>query len=468
VEIETKTYEPLPTIKRFHESPAQIRAIVGEVGSGKTSGATMEVCYYLPKFLFDNYNIKRSRWVIIRNTYRELVDTTQRTVFEWFPQAQDNHKVSDEKTRIPYKDGYEVEILFRACDRPQDIKKLKSLELTGYWTDESIEVPDDIKRMLKNRIGRFPKKCPCRFGIETTNPPDVEHPMYYQFKWDTPPPGPVSEKKPLDKHIGFWQPPRENIENLRAGYYEDLRADYADNPDWIDVYLDGKPGIIVKGKLVYHNFRRDIHVAKNALIWSGGGLWRGWDNSGNTPACVVIQRAGGRQIQVLAEFFDEKMGIVDFGNYVAMECNIRWPDAEFVDWADPSGSHEYSTKEGGFTSNAKLMNDECNIAVSASEQNLRARIEAVDLAMGRIDGFLIDPNCTKLINGFLGGYCYLPLGTTGEYSEIIWKNKFSHVQDALQYAMVKMLVSPKRKTETQTQKFAISDYDEFSCGMEAS
>ncbi len=380
---ETKVYRPLPTIERFHRSPAQIRCIVGPVGSGKTSGAAWEICDYLPEFLFKQYQITGTRWVVVRNSYRELQDTTMRTVFEWF--SWGNHKKQENIYTLEYPDGFSIEILFRSCDNPDDIKKFKSLEVTGYWIDESIEVPGEVKRMLKNRIGRYPQKCPVRFGIETTNPPDVEHPTYSEFAWDSPPPGPIPQGSPLKNHVGFWQPPYENVNNLRPHYYDDLRNDYKDSPDWIATYIEGKPGIIVQGRLVHNNFRRDIHVAKEPLIWAKGEIWRGWDNSGNTPACVVIQMPRARHIQVLREFYTDKMGIVDFTEWVKTECNISYPGASYQDWGDPAGENNYSKKSGGFTSNALLMK-EVGVNVQPSDQNWNARKEGLETELGRIDG----------------------------------------------------------------------------------
>jgi hypothetical protein len=69
-------------------------------------------------------------------------------------------------------------------------------------------------------------------------------------------PGPVPEKEPLKNHCGFWQPPYENIKNLRKGYFEDLEQDYKDHPDWLGMYVQGKPGITVTGKLIYNNFKK--------------------------------------------------------------------------------------------------------------------------------------------------------------------------------------------------------------------
>jgi hypothetical protein len=444
--IEEIKYGALPTIKRFHESGAQIRCIVGPVGSGKTSGAAQEVGNYLPHFMFDRYGIKKTRWVIVRNTYRELIDTTQKTVFEWFPNGFGRGYDSINYT-ISYENGIQSELWFRACDRIADLKKFKSLEVTGYWIDESIEVAEEIKRMLKTRIGRYPKrpiKCPVRFGIETTNPPDVEHATYSNFKWNTPPPGPKPEKNPLPKHEGFWQPPYENAKNLRPRYYEDLRTDYADSPDWIDMYIEAKPGIILRGKPVYNNFRREYHEAKEPLLWIGQNsnnktLYRGWDNSGNIPACAVCQVPAPNQIHVLKEFYSDKMSIGDFTDYVMAQSNLLWPNAEYYDWEDPAGEAEYSKKEGGFTSNGRIMRER-GVDVHPSEANPRACIDAVEQQLRIRDGLLVDPSCVRIINGFLGGFCYPEIGPVGSqiYSDKVQKNRFSHIHEALYYAVVKL------------------------------
>jgi hypothetical protein len=474
-------YRPVTTIDAFHLHPGQIRGIVGPVGSGKTTGATWDVCRYLPLHLAKNWGFLRTKWVVVRNTYDELIDTTQATVFEWF--GWGSYRAQRKIYNLFHEEhgGFEVEILFRSCDRIQDLKKFKSLEVTGYWIDESIEVAGDIKRILKTRIGRYPsakqaekwykkkfgsvppelyelKRLPDgtdeqqfktpRFGLETTNPPDVEHETYHEFNWQTEVPGPISEKQPLKNHYGFWQPPRENEANLRAGYYDDLITDYADHPDWLAMYVEGKPGIIVTGKLVYNNFKRGYHVAKGPLIWDGIPLYRGWDNSGNIPACIVVGVPAPRTIHIFKEFCHDKMNIVQFTKYVIGQCNILFGGAEFKDWGDPAGEAKYSTKDGGWTSNAILMREE-GVDVQPSEQNPSARYNAVDDQLLVIDGALIDPSCVRLINGFMGGYHYPEVGAgTGIYMDKPSKNRFSHIQDALQYVMVRLVSNKKHKSKS--------------------
>jgi len=436
------TYRPLPTLAAFHRHPGKIRCIVGPVGSGKTTAAAWELCYYLPMLLASQHGLKKSRWLILRNTYPELIDTTQKTVFDWFSWGEYRVQRKDYILKYP-KEGIEVEILFRSCDNPKDVRHFKSLELTGYWLDESIEVGSDVKLMLKNRIGRYPKKCPVRYGIETTNPPDVEDPTYTQFKWLTDVPGPIPTRQPLEDHFGFWQPAGENTPNLPPNYYAALIQDYADNPDWADRYIRGLPGIQVRGKNVYHNFARKMHVASDPLVFNGAKLYAGWDNTGNTPACIVAYIPSPGILHVLKEYHSERMGIVDFANYVVADRNTRWPNAEWVEWGDPAGEAKFSRTGGGLTSNAEMMRDEAGIELKPSEQNWEARRESVEYQLGRLSrgepAFLIDPSCVRLINGFMGGYCYKEIGTTGLYQDKPEKNKYSHVHDALQYMVVMLL-----------------------------
>jgi len=84
------------------------------------------------------------------------------------------------------------------------------------------------------------------------------------------------------------------------------------------------------------------------------------------------------------------------------------------------------------------MRDACGVNVMPSEQSLTARTNGVEDLLNKRDGLLIDPKCIRLINGFMGGYCYQEVGTTGVYSPTPWKNRFSHIHDSLQYLLVKI------------------------------
>ena len=452
-------YKLIPTMEKFHNSGAQIRCVIGPVGSGKTTGATWEVCHYLPMFLFKQYGIRRTRWAVIRNTSIELRDTTLKTIQEWFPWGTYKKQAMEFIIYYPDQD-ITVELYLRACDNEKHVRQFKSFEITGYWIDESIEVTDGVKKMIKNRIGRYPRRSPVRFGIETSNPPDVEHSTYSQFAWDTPPPGPVPQGTPLKNHIGFWQPPRENEANLRVGYYDDMINDYADDKDWIEMYVNGYPGQLVRGRLVYQNFNREAHIAEKSLQWDGQPMCRGWDHSGNTPACVVVCPITSGRLHVFKEFHTVKENIVDFANRVIEECNTAFPGAHYTDYGDPAGSNKFSTREGSFTSNTALMASECGLNVIHGEQTFSVRVNVVDQALLRRDGMLIDPECTRLINSFLGGYHYPELrGMPGVFKKDPEKNKYSHVSESLQYVLTRLHVSSSPPV-TESDLYPDDEYEE--------
>ena len=193
-----------------------------------------------------------------------------------------------------------------------------------------------------------------------------------------------------------------------------------------------------------------MHVAKEPLQWPGRRfkLYAGWDNTGNCPACVIGYIPTAMCFHVLREYHTERQGIVDFANYVIGDRNNRWPDAEWHDYGDPAGDARFSRVGGGLTSNAEMMRD-LGIEVMPSEQNWEARRESVEFQLGRLvagqPAFQIDPSCTRLINGFLGGYCYPEIGSSGYHRESPEKNKYSHVHDALQYLMAALLRNYRRK-----------------------
>ena len=447
----TLNYEPDGnTLVRFHSSTTPIRYLCGPIGSGKSTAATWEVCYFIPTMLKELYGITKSRWAIVRNTYSELLDSTMKTVLEWFPWG---HMYKQERRYELSYNGMEIELFFRACDRPEDTKKFKSFEITGYWVEEASEVSYEIKKILKSRIGRFPPKKewplrePLRFGIETSNPPDIESRDYEIF---------FGSKK-LENHEGFWQKPGENLKNLRENYYEDLRRDYADDPDWIERYIEGKPGVRLVGKNVYNNFRFDFHVSKTPIQWLGDRytIYRGWDNTGNRPACVIGQIPIPGMLQIMRERWDDRSGIIDFAERVQAECNALYPNATYVDWGDPAGEAHFSKHNGGLTSNAQMMRD-IGINIMPSIQEFDVRRESVEILLRTIiqgePALQIDPSCTRLINGFLGGYGYKRLGNMDIFQKKPFKNSYSHVHDALQYLAARLFANKTMKRARKVKK----------------
>jgi hypothetical protein len=115
-----------------------------------------------------------------------------------------------------------------------------------------------------------------------------------------------------------------------------------------------------------------------------------------------------------------------------------WPPEKFVFWGDPSGDYRAQSDE---TTPFQMFRRAGITVRKAPTNDPVLRIEAVVAPLTRLvdgaPGLLVDPGCTYLKKGFAGGYCYRRLAIAGaeRFTESPDKNKFSHVHDALQYAL---------------------------------
>ncbi len=80
------TYIASPTLARFHASNAFVRGIKGPVGSGKSTGMSIEIMRRAQEQKPAPDGRKHTRWAVVRNTYRELADKTLKTWLDWFPE----------------------------------------------------------------------------------------------------------------------------------------------------------------------------------------------------------------------------------------------------------------------------------------------------------------------------------------------------------------------------------------------
>jgi len=122
-------YQASPALWTFHQDDSFVRGVMGPVGSGKSTACCWELFRRLQEQEPGPDGIRRSRWAVVRNTYRELSDTTVKTWLDWFDDVGDFVN-QDMVHRIKFAD-VEAELLFRALDRPADVKKLLSHELSG-------------------------------------------------------------------------------------------------------------------------------------------------------------------------------------------------------------------------------------------------------------------------------------------------------------------------------------------------
>jgi hypothetical protein len=231
-------FEAPPVVSRFMDSDAFVRVIHGPVGSGKSSGCILEILRRALEQEPNAKGVRDTRWVVVRNTYRELEDTTRKTFEQWLG-ALGEWREKDFAFDIdrPLADGTHIrcEVLFRALDKPQDVKKLLSLELTGGYINELREVPKVILDGLQMRVGRYPKKSEggaTWYGVWADTNPWAETSEYAELFASKP------ESFELFRQPSGLAPNAENKENLPDAYYERMSA--GKDAAWIAEYVEGK------------------------------------------------------------------------------------------------------------------------------------------------------------------------------------------------------------------------------------
>jgi hypothetical protein len=281
-------------------SDAFVRAVVGPVGSGKSSASVMEIVRRAVQQAAWTDSVRRSRFVVIRNTYRELKDTTRKTFEQWVPSALGRWKEQDFTFHMdfPLPDGTRVqsEVLFRALDRPEDVKKLLSLELTGAYINEAREVPKSVFDVLQSRVGRYPSMAqggPTWFGVWLdTNPWHTGHWGYRLFSKDTP------EGFELYEQPGGRSSEAENLENLVPGYYERLTA--GKDSEWVAEYVDSKYPSHDKGS-IYGDLIAALEARGGLLAFEHpvDDLFTAWDLGRSDSTAIWFFRFGQGGVEVV-------------------------------------------------------------------------------------------------------------------------------------------------------------------------
>ncbi len=429
-------------------SNAKMRVIKGPVGSGKSVCCCFEVVRRASQQAPDATGIRRSRCIVVRQTARQLQDTTLKTFMDWFPEGVYGEYKRTIKTYFFKLGDVECEIMFRALDDSDDVANLNSLEATFAWVNESRDIHPDILDALSKRVGRYPSKReggPTWHGIfMDTNPPVMDTYHYYMMEHINPADGVSTYDNGWDV---FHQPSgrspyAENIENLPDGYYDPQGK----SDEYIRVFIDGEYGLSSAGKPVFKYFKPDYHIAKQPLRFIQGSvrpLVVGID-CGLTPAATIGQMDPRGRALILAECVSFDMGMQRFVRTMLKPLLYeRFPGAPILVVVDPAGMQRAQTDE---RSVVDIIKAEQLKVIAAKTNNISARINSVDdFLMRQVDGdpaFLMDPSCMRLKAALMGGYRFK------EKTEAIDKNEHSHVAEALQYLMLHLASASGGQTMT--------------------
>ncbi len=419
---------------------------MGPRNSGKSYGMSRECMMRAVAQRPDNHGIRRVRAAIIRNTYRELEDTTLQTWLRAFPESEFGKFTYHGMIHRIRFDDLEADFIFRSLDRPEDIKKLLSMELSFAWINEAREIYSKSLVMgLLDAIGRYPSLedgGPSWWGIfMDTNPPDTDHWWYRTFEEQRPPnwefwkqPGALQE---VDGRFVENQA-AENISNIVGGFEWYLSRSIAASLDHTRVYYCNQYGFVVDGRPVFPEYHDNLHSSPEILKPVPGlPIYVGLD-FGLTPAALFGQRLSNGRWIWFDELVTEEMGIQRFSELLIPKLN-QYQSWNIKIFGDPAGNTRAQTDE----KTCYQILDAAKIKAEPVPSNVfTLRREAVATSLRRLidgkPGLVISPTCKVARKGMAGGYYFKRVQVIGEerYMDEPYKNQYSHVCEAGQYAML--------------------------------
>lgn len=487
-------YTPSPTGVKFHKDNSYFRLLKGPFGSGKTTICLEDMFIKTIEYTPCTDGVRRTKWLVIRNTYDMLDTSTVPSFYDWFVGLGDDHSTKKpprfsstflakhEDTNEIIK--CEIHIVFMALDDEKDVRKLKSVNCTGVYLNELSEFPRVIYSIVKGRIGRYPEKkiCPNRKGkwiIADTNPPSTKSWIYETFEVrqtkETDDFGRVTIKKTPKDWVMYSQPPglirtdeggwrenpdRENAQFLDPDYYERMAEN--ESEEFVNVFCLGNWGSFLSGKRIYPRYNDDFHSSSKVKYVEGLAIIPGFD-FGNTPSCILSQYNPIGKLEAFKEFVSENMNIRELcENQVLPWLRLNCPDYQILlSWIDPAGVAKPSSEGASCYSILSELGFNPQVAPS---NNPIVRWDGVkELLNKNVGGMpaleISREGCPILREGFQGGYQYRMIRSKDgiSYSKDAKKDHYSHPHDGLQYIALGLSgYNPTKETESE-----IIYYDEY-------
>jgi hypothetical protein len=370
-------YAPLPSQKRFHDSPARFKGFSGPIGSGKSQALCQEalrLTYLNPGRL----------GLLGAPTYPMLRDATQGTLFEILETNKIAYDHNKAENILIMKDT-RSRILFRPVD---EFERLRGTNLAWFGLDELTYTQEEAWLRLQGRL-RDPKaKRLCGFAVWTPKGFDW---VYRRF---------IADKAP--GHEVILAQPFENryLLDRIADFYERLRDSYDETfyeQEVMGAYLS------IDGGRVYTAFNRHEHVCDLTVDPTLPLLWALDFNV--DPMSSIVAQVAKDKVNVLDE-------IVIRRATTQQACATfleRYPrhDAGLIIFGDASGNHEQTTGASDYTMVRDYFVEHSDMTVKykvpKANPNVRDRINMMNRSLrsasGRA-GMFIDPKCKELIKDF--------------------------------------------------------------------
>ena len=446
-------YTAPPTMASFMKSEAFGRVAAGPVGSGKTTACLIEILRRSMAQTKAPDGYRYTRWAIVRQTLKQLKDTVLKDAQSWF-EGLGEWRVSENCYYLDFSD-VKSELVFIPLENSEDQARLLSMQLTGAWLSEAIEMNFDVLAPVSGRIGRYPsgnRGVPTWFGIIADTNMPVELSDWHKFMTEPPPnwqvfiqpSGIAPNAENLNyllqtehtKSLGFNDPVR--VAQGRK-YYEQFLQMYGSDHPWVKRYVYAQYGDDPSGEAVFKStFKPSFHVVPETLVIPGYPLIVGQD-FGRNPWSLIAQVDHMGRLIVHEEVPAANMGLEKHitENLRPRLLSNKYITSKVIVVGDPSGGNKGTIGEESCLDALKRMGFP---AFPAPTNDISPRLRAVETLLGRQTNagptLLINgPQCPWLTRAMSGGYRYKKHKDGGlrAIPEKFDKEGFSHVADCLQY-----------------------------------
>lgn len=440
------------------------RLIAGPVGSGKTTACIIEMLRRSIEQGPGADGLSHTRFAITRQTLKQLKDTVLKDCKEWLAGISE-YRVSENTLYVKF-DKVRSEWVFIPLEDAEDQARLLSMQLTGAWLSEAIEMDVNVLAPISGRIGRYPSGAngaPSWYGIiADTNMPSEGSP-WFKFMTEAPPDWTIhiqpSGLAANAENLSYLlqteasrKLPLNHPERIRLGrrYYERLVEMYGIDSDWVKRYVRAQYGDDPSGTAVFRaSFTHGFHVVETTNPIPGYPLIVGQD-FGRDPWSVICQLDHLGRLVIHEEVPGTMSGLppdgervtetVGLENHVLRNLRPRLLQQQYHGLkiavvGDPAGVAKSSITEETSIDVLKRLGLP---AFPAPTNDLDPRLRAVEAYLTRQVGggpalMINKEKCPTLVRAFNGGYRFART-KAGDRKPKPDKGPYSHVMDALEYA----------------------------------
>ena len=437
------TFQPPPTGAQFMLSNAFYRMLLGPLGSGKTTTVLFELvrraCEQAPGL----DGVRHTRFALLRQTLSQLKNTVLKDVVQWFGPICD-WRVSESTVWFKFGDVVSEWILL-PLETPEDQKRILSMNLTGAFVSEAIEIDFDLMVAIAGRCGRFPV-APTWYGMVLDSNMPTEGTPWENTVRNPPPEWQVfvqpSGLSPNAENLNWLLQtsqtlalPIDHPDRLAKGREYYARLSTSTNPAWVKRYVMAEFGPDPSGAAVYAGmFFTAFHCRDELLVIPGAPLLIGLD-LGRDPWAVLGQIDSMSRLLVHEEIPADDIGLkLQLPRIRQVVSGRRYVGCPVCIIFDPAGMAKGNFDE--FTS-YDVISSYGFMCMAAPSNRLAPRLNAVERFLTETRGgtasMLVNRTLAPVLVMALNGGYRFKYNQIGEAQPQPDKNRFSHIGDAHQY-----------------------------------